>query len=245
MTALLQVDSLSVRYRSGAVGVSDVSLEVEAGQVVALFGPNGAGKTTTARAISGFMKTEGVAVAGVVRLEDHEITRAEPHSIAGLGVTLVPETSKTFMNLTVAENLLAIGKLPPGGRRTVFSIVAAVFPELVSRSSELAGRLSGGQQQMLAIARALATQPRLIVIDEMSLGLHPEVRSRLFMTVRDIARGGAGVLLIEESVAAALEIADQCYILRSGRIRDHGPAAKYVGNELVAAGYLEPGTDDI
>jgi branched-chain amino acid transport system ATP-binding protein len=245
MTALLQVDSLSVRYRSGAVGVSDVSLEVEAGQVVALFGPNGAGKTTTARAISGFMKTEGVAVAGVVRLEDHEITRAEPHSIAGLGVTLVPETSKTFMNLTVAENLLAIGKLPPGGRRKVFSIVDTVFPELVRRSGELAGRLSGGQQQMLAIARALATQPRLIVIDEMSLGLHPEVRSRLFTTVRDIARAGAGVLLIEESVAAALAIADHCYILRSGRIRDHGPAAKYVGNELVAAGYLEPGIDDI
>ena len=245
MAALLRIESLSVRYRGGAVGVSDVSLEVEAGQVVALFGPNGAGKTTTARAISGFMKTEGASVAGVVRLEDREITRAEPHFIAGLGVTIVPEASKTFMNLTVAENLLAIGKLPSGGRREVFSMVDAVFPELVRRSSELAGRLSGGQQQMLAIARALATQPRLIVIDEMSLGLHPEMRFRLFTAVRDIARAGAGVLLIEESVAAALEIADQCYILRSGRIRGSGPAENYVGNELVAAGYLEPGTDEI
>jgi branched-chain amino acid transport system ATP-binding protein len=245
MATLLQVEDLSVRYRSGAVGVADVSLEAESGQIVALFGPNGAGKTTTARAVSGFMKSEGATVTGTVRLEGRVITGAEPHHIAALGVTLVPEARKTFGNLTVAENLLAIGKLPPGGRKKVFSLVDSLFPELVRRSGELAGRLSGGQQQMLAIARALATGPRLIVIDEMSLGLHPNVRSALFKAVSEIAKGGAGVLLIEESVASALAISHHCYVLRSGRIRDHGPASKYIGNELVAAGYTEPESDDI
>jgi branched-chain amino acid transport system ATP-binding protein len=243
VSPLLSVEHIKVRYRNGALGVLDISFEVDAGQIVALFGPNGAGKTTSARAASGFMKTEGAKViSGRVELFGQDATSAEPHTNSLAGVSFVPERNKIFPRLTVAENLDALGRRPPPAqRREIYSFIFDMLPTLAGRRRELAGRLSGGQQQMLAIARALVNRPKLLIIDEMTLGLHPSVHGPLFEVVRRVASGGTAVLIVDESTGLALEAADYCYLLGSGRIRDHGLASKFRGNELLAAGYVEAG----
>jgi ABC-type branched-subunit amino acid transport system ATPase component len=239
---LLVADSVMVRYRSGAIGVHDISLEVRAAQVVALFGPNGAGKSTTVRAVSGFVRTEGAKVVrGRVTFGGTDITHAEPHKTCHLGISLVPERRKVFANLTVDENLTAVGKQAPRGaagqarREEAFEL----FPVLAERRKALAGRLSGGQQQMLAIARALLSDPRLLIVDEMTLGLHHSLHEPLFEAVRKIAQAGRSVLIVDESTGLALDAADHCYLLGGGHVRDSGPREKFAGNELLMAGYVE------
>jgi branched-chain amino acid transport system ATP-binding protein len=235
---LLSVEHLMVRYRNGARGVSDVSFTVDDGQVVALFGPNGAGKTTSVRAVSGFLKSEGVRTAGRVLLRGTSVAGLEPHRLASMGVGLVPERGKVFGNLGVGENL-AVARSRARGSAPDLAEILTLFPALADRLGEKAGRLSGGQQQMLALAMALSGRPRLLIIDELTLGLHHSLQPALFDTVRTIAAQGTAVLLVEESTALALRLADYCYLLGGGQIRDEGPAERFVGNDLLAAGYVE------
>lgn len=240
---LLRVENLRVRYRNGALGVIDSSLQVDAGRIVALFGANGAGKTTTLRAIGGFLKTEAArAIAGKVTFDGRDITNREPHQIAALGVATVVERRKIFANLSVRDNLLALGKAQLGNageRAAKLDRVFGLFPILKEKLQDPAGRLSGGQQQMLALSRGLMTNPRLLLIDEVTLGLHPSVHPVLYDAIRQVADSGAAVVVVDESAASALEVVDYCYLIASGRLRSEGPPAQFRGSELLAAGYIE------
>jgi branched-chain amino acid transport system ATP-binding protein len=238
---VLSADNLTVRYRNGAIGIIDVSLQVDAGQIVAIFGPNGAGKTTTVRAISGFLRTEGARVInGNVTLFDEDITNLEPNASSSRGLAFVPERQKIYPTMTVADNLAAVGKLPPRAeRRRVYEQIYELFPTLKDRQKELAGRLSGGQQQMLAIARTFFTRARVLVIDEMTLGLHTSVHGPLYEVVKTVARQGTAVLLVDESTSSALAVVDYCYLLSGGKVRMSGAPEIFAGNELLAAGYVE------
>lgn len=238
---ILSAERLRVRYRNGALGILDVSFRVAAGQVVGLFGSNGAGKTTTVRAVSGFLRTEGARViGGQVRLGGIDVTNQEPHRQAALGVAFVPERNKVFPSLTVAENLAAVSGVPGGARRgELMDLVFGLFPVLAERRRQQAGGLSGGQRQMLALARAIIRDPRVLIVDEMTLGLHHSLQPPLFDAVRQVAKGGAAVVLVDESTGFALETADYCYVLSAGLVYDEGPSEKFRGSELIAAGYVE------
>lgn len=240
-TPILTAENLRVRYRNGALGILDVSFRVAPGQVVGLFGPNGAGKTTSVRAVTGFLRTEGARViAGRVILDGRDVTNHEPHRQAALGVSFVPERNKVFSSLTVAENLAAVSGLPRGSRRhELHEFIHSLFPVLAERRREQAGKLSGGQRQMLALARGIIRDPRVLIIDEMTLGLHHSVQPPLFEAVRRVAEAGSAVVLVDESTGFALEAADHCYVLSAGRVHDEGPSAKFRGSELIAAGYVE------
>jgi branched-chain amino acid transport system ATP-binding protein len=242
-TPILTAENLRVRYRNGALGIVDVSFEVQPGRVIGLFGPNGAGKTTSMRAVSGFLRTEGARViAGRVTLAGHDVTNHEPHRQAASGVAFVPERNKVFPSLTVAENLAAVSGLPKGARRAELNdMIYTLFPLLAERRREYAGRLSGGQRQMLALARGIIRDPRVLIVDEMTLGLHHSVQPPLFEAVRRVAESGTAVILVDESTGFALEACDHCYILSAGRVHEHGPAEKFRGSELIAAGYVEAG----
>jgi branched-chain amino acid transport system ATP-binding protein len=238
---LLEVEDLSIRYKNGALGIQNVSFSVEPSQVVALLGAAGAGKTTTVRGISGFLRAEGAkAVTGTVRMDGRDITNWEPHQVCRLGVLAVPERGKVFPNLSVAENLESIGpRLVQGERRAeVEALVHELFPMLAGRRRELAGRLSGGQQQMLAIARALMSDPRLLIIDEMTLGLHPSLHGPLFEAVLRIAATGSAVMIVDESTGLTLDVAQHCVLLKAGQVWAAGPSEKFRGNELLVAGYV-------
>jgi branched-chain amino acid transport system ATP-binding protein len=242
-SSILTAENLRVRYRNGALGIVDVSFEVARGRVIGLFGPNGAGKTTSMRAVSGFLRTEGARViAGRVRLGGDDVTNHEPHRQAARGVAFVPERNKVFPSLTVAENLAAVSGLPKGGRRVELNeMIYTLFPLLAERRREYAGRLSGGQRQMLALARGIIRDPKVLIVDEMTLGLHHSVQPPLFEAVRRVAESGTAVILVDESTGFALEACNHCYILSAGRVHEHGPAEKFRGSELIAAGYVEAG----
>lgn len=239
--ALLEAENLRLRYRNGALGVLDVSFRVSRGQVVGLFGANGAGKTTTVRAASGFLKTEGARIIrGSVRLNGRDITNFEPHRSAKLGMFFIAERTKIFPNMSVAENLLALGR-PPRGQRKVELLdeVFTLFPVLKERRRQQAGTLSGGQRQMLAIGRGVVADPKIMIIDEMTLGLHHSLHPVLFDAVQKVAATGMSVLLVDESTGFALDVVDYCYVLAGGRVYDEGPSAKFRDNELLVAGYVD------
>jgi len=235
---VLRADGLRVRYRNGALGILDVSLEVGQGEIAALLGPNGAGKTTTARALSGFVRTEGAAViSGTVRLLGEDITGFEPHRPAARGLRLVPERRKIFPNLTVSENLQALGGTARGRARSAMDRVFALFPDLANRTKELAGRLSGGQQQMLALARCLLSDPKVLLVDEMTLGLHHSLYPVLADAMRVVAQEGTAVVLIDENTAFALEVASYCYLISAGVVTDQGAAVEFTDNTRIAKSY--------
>ena len=235
---LLRVESLRVRYRNGAIGVSDVSLDVDSGETVVLFGPNGAGKTTSVRAISGFMRSEQAkVVAGSVSLDGRSITNLEPHRTGAVGVAFVPERRKIFANMTVRENLEVVHKRPPRVRRAMIDDrIAGLFPVLAARRSQLAGQLSGGERQMLAIARSLMCEPRLLIIDEVTLGLHHSLHVPLFEAVKAIAADGAGVLVVDESAGSSVSMADRWYALADGRVSSSGSSGEPTGGGLAVGG---------
>ncbi len=237
---MLELSGVRVRYRNGALGVVDVSLRAEPGKVVAVFGPNGAGKTTSVRACTGFLRSEGASiVAGRVRLDGRDMTGAEPHRFCRRGVFCIPERRKIFPQLTVAENIRAVRNLPPRRERAaVEQRIFSLFPALRELAAMQAGRLSGGQQQMLAIARGLMSRPRYLVVDEVSLGLHVSVIRPLFEVLRAIAEAGTAVLVVDETTDAALDVADYCYVLRAGEVVDQGTPERFRGSELLAAGYV-------
>ncbi|MCU1376101.1 MAG: hypothetical protein JWO68_3387 [Actinomycetia bacterium] len=238
---ILKVENIRVRYRNGALGALDVSYQVAPGQVVSLFGANGAGKTTSVRAASGFLKTEKTRlIGGRITLAGRDVTNSEPHRQAKLGLFFVPERNKVFANLTVAENLLAIGRLPAGARRAeLFDQVYTLFPILAERRRQQAGRLSGGQRQMLALGRGIISDPKVLIVDEMTLGLHHSVQPPLFDAVRLVASTGTAVVLVDESTGFALDVADHCYVLAGGEVHDEGPSEKFRDNELLVAGYVD------
>ncbi len=216
--ALLNVDQLTVSY-GGLRAVSGVSLLVPEGAVVALLGANGAGKTTTLRAISGLVKPSG----GRIELAGRRIDGRKPSQIARLGLLQVPEGRGIFPSLTVRANLSMASYVTKRG--DVEDEAVARFPALGDRLDQLAGTLSGGEQQMLALARALLAQPRLLLLDEISMGLAPLIVAKLFEEVRAMAASGTSVLLVEQYVSAALEMADYAYVLDKGRVVDVGEPA--------------------
>ena len=234
MTALLELDRLTVSYGSMRA-LSDVSLVVPQGCVVALLGSNGAGKTTTLRTISGLVRPE----RGQIRLAGQDISRWAPHAVAAAGVVHVPEGRGIFRSLTVAENLsMASYARLPGAAGSIIDQAVGLFPVLGERLGQAAGTLSGGEQQMLALARALVTRPRLLMLDEISMGLAPLITAQLFDTIRASAAAGTTMILVEQYVDAALELADYVFVLEKGRLVDMGEPADVRASAALADAYL-------
>jgi len=228
----LVVRDLFAGYR-GVPVVRELNLEVRPGEVVALLGPNGAGKTTTLETIAGLNRP----IKGTVELAGRSVGGTPAHSLARGGLALVPEGRALFPGLTVREHLRLAGGRRSGGQ---LDELLEMLPELRKCLGRKAGLLSGGEQQMLAVGRALVTRPRLLLVDEMSLGLAPVIVERLLPVLRRVATElGASVLFVEQHVALALEISDRAYILTHGRISLEGPAGELrKRQELLAASYL-------
>jgi branched-chain amino acid transport system ATP-binding protein len=232
--ALLELEGLSARYGQIEV-LHAVALSVERGEIVTLIGANGAGKSTLLRAISGLVER-----SGTLRFDGHSLGEQPAHRIPALGVAHVPEGRNIFANLTVLENL-RLGHLAAAGRADRQAQLAAVFdlfPALASRRHQLGGTLSGGEQQMLAMGRAMMSAPTLLLLDEPSLGLAPIVVDRVFDLVRDLNAHGATVLLVEQNAYRALQIAHRAYVLEGGRIALSGQAQALARDPSVQRFYL-------
>ena len=234
---MLEVEDLHVAY--GEIrALRGISLRVEEGEIVALLGNNGAGKTTTLKAISGLLPPR----AGTIRLAGEPLVGIPPHAIAARGVAHVPEGRRMFTRLSVEDNL-ALGAYVrrDGGIAQDLERVFALFPRLRERRDQLAGTLSGGEQQMLAIARGLMLRPRILLLDEPSMGLAPLLVEQIFDTIRDINREGTTVLLVEQNAAMALEVASRAYVLEQGAIALEGSAEALQADEAVRKAYLGEG----
>jgi len=233
--ALLEISGLDVHY-GGIHALKGVSMKVEAGEVVTLIGANGAGKTTTLRAISGIVKP----THGTVRFGGETITGVAPHVIVGRGLVHAPEGRGIFANMTVAENL-EIGAFLRRDRAEIAKDrehALSLFPRLKERLSQNAGTLSGGEQQMLSIARALLSRPKLLLLDEPSLGLAPQVVALIFKIVRTIAATGTTILLVEQNAHMALGVASRAYVLEVGQIVLEGPAKELAKDDKIRRAYL-------
>ncbi len=239
---MLQLNNIQVIYSNVILVLKGLSLEVSAGQIVALLGANGAGKTTTLKAISGLLKTEdGRVTDGSIEFEGRRIDGLEPEDICRLGIVQVMEGRKVLESLTVEENLKigAYTRRDADGVREDMQTIYEYFPRLVERRHQLAGYLSGGEQQMLVIGRALMAKPRLLLLDEPSLGLAPLLVREIFEIIQKInAERGTTFLLVEQNAQIALGIAHSGYIMESGRIVCAGPAAALRGNDDVREFYL-------
>ncbi len=233
--ALLEVDNIDVHY-GGIHALKGVSFSVDEGQVVTLIGANGAGKTTTLRAISGLVKPS----KGSVKLAGRSITGLPAHEIVALGMAHVPEGRGIFSNLTVDENLQlgAFLRNDKAGIAKDRTRALELFPRLAERLGQNAGTLSGGEQQMLAIARALLTRPRLLILDEPSLGLAPQIAQLIFRIVRQIQSEGTTILLVEQNAHQALKVATTGHVLEVGRLAHSGPAAELARDDKIRKAYL-------
>ena len=221
---MLEVAELEVRY--GAVrAVRGVTLRVAKGELVTLLGANGAGKSSTLMCIAGALRASG----GTIRLGDEEVTAASPEAMVRRGVATVPEARNVFPDLTVAENL-RLGAYVKRRDRTAVAEqrdrMLQLFPRLAERSEQPAGTLSGGEQQMLVIARAMMSQPSILLLDEPSLGLAPTIVDQIFELIQALRRSGLTILLVEQNAAKALAIADRAYVMRLGRIAAEGSASE-------------------
>ena len=233
--SLLNVDAIDVFY-GDLQALRSVSLAVEKGQVVAVLGPNGAGKSTLLRTISGINRYR----AGRIELEGRELGGIPPHKVADIGIAHVPEGRRIFADLTVKENLL-LGSYRSEARRVrqeSLAMIFELFPRLRERQGQLGGTLSGGEQQMLAIGRALMQKPALLMLDEPSLGLAPTLITELYGKLAEIKAMGVSVLLVEQQAAQALRLADLCYVLTTGSIVVSGPPAEVANQEVVREAYL-------
>ena len=232
---MLEVRDLVCAY-GGVAALKGISLDVGEGQLVALIGANGAGKSTTLRAISGLVPS----LSGSVRFEGHDITRADPRGVLALGIAHCPEGRRVFPYMTVAENLAMGAYLRRDARGIADDLarILAEFPRLAERREQAAGTLSGGEQQMLAIGRALMSRPRLVLFDEPSLGLAPNIVERTLSIIRTIRDAGTTVLLVEQNAFAALELCDHAYLLEAGRVTLSGPGQALAADSHVQQVYL-------
>lgn len=232
---LLSVRNLHVWY--GAIqAVRGVSLDVESGRIVTLIGANGAGKTTTLRALSGMLRP----AAGSIEFEGQPLTGVPPHEVVRRGMIQVPEGRGIFANLTVAENLTlgAYCRQDHEKAREARERGLDLFPRLRERLQQNAGTLSGGEQQMLAIARALVAKPKLLLMDEPSLGLAPQIMRTIFDVIREINAAGTTILLVEQNAHMALQVAQHAYVLETGEIAMQGPASELAQSDEVRKAYL-------
>ena len=231
---MLRLDAVSASYR-GLKALQGISLEVGQGEIVAVVGANGAGKSTLLKSIAGQVTTEGA-----ISFEGASLARMAPHRIARLGINLVPEGRRLFPRLSVEDNLRlgAYAKRGDPDRFKPLGLVFELFPRLKERLKQRAGTLSGGEQQMLAIGRALMTQPRLLMLDEPSQGIMPRLVDDILAAVTRIRSLGVTILLVEQRLAEALAIADRAYVLQTGRVVMAGPAAEIAGNDEVRRAYL-------
>ena len=246
---LLEIAHLNVRYEK-AVLINDLSLQVEAGELVSLVGPNGAGKSTTLRAISGLVAWEReikrrstgseIALEGSVTFNGERIDQIPAHEIVRRGLVLCPERRRPFREITVLENLLAGAYLQKDRKKRSDTLdkVYALFPLLQQRSRQIAGTLSGGEQQMLAIGRAFMSDPKLLCIDEPSTGLAPLIRQEVFDKISEISRLGITILLVEQEVGAVFQMAHRNYVLSSGKIIAQGTGRQLLADEVLRKTYL-------
>jgi branched-chain amino acid transport system ATP-binding protein len=232
---MLSLSGVSAGY--GTVpAVRDIEIAVGPGEAVGLLGANGAGKSTTLRAISGLVRS----TTGTITFCNKTISALPPYKIAELGIAHVPEGRQVFPELTVKENL-EIGAYIPSAkvdRSRTLDLVFTIFPVLAERRRQLAGTMSGGEQQMLAVGRSLMLKPRLLMLDEPSLGLAPVVTDATFEKIREIHAMGMAILLVEQNVSRALTLVQRAYVLESGRVIMHGPSTQLMNNKKVQAAYL-------
>lgn len=237
---MLEVRGLAVSY-GNIRAVQGIDLDVAEGEIVALIGANGAGKSSTLRAVSGIEKP----VAGSIRFDGREIAGRPPHEIIAAGISQVPEGRQIFGSLSVRENLRLGAFLRPGGEIADATAEAtALFPILQDRLDAPGSELSGGQAQMLALARGVIARPRLLLLDEPTLGLAPKTAGEIFATIRRLRADGLTIVLVEQNLRQALEIADRAYVLESGRIALDGTAAELKGNRHLHAAYLGVSRED-
>ena len=233
MSNILEIKDLQVRY-GGIEAVKGISLEVPEGEIVTLIGANGAGKSSTLRTIAGLVKPAG----GNIYFKGEDITGMDANEIVKRGITLVPEGRRIFPDMTVLENLKIGAYLRKDDLTEDLNWVFDLFPRLKERSWQAGGTLSGGEQQMLAVGRALMSRPKVIMMDEPSLGLAPIIVKGIFDIIREINKQGVTVLLIEQNANMALKTADHGYVMETGRITLQGTGAELLANEAVKAAYL-------
>ncbi|SDJ92649.1 ABC transporter ATP-binding protein [Natronincola ferrireducens] len=232
---MLKIENLKVAY-GGIQALKGINLEVEEGKIVALIGANGAGKSTTLRSIVGLVKPE----SGIITYQGEDLSKVETKDIVKKGITLVPEGRRVFGNLTVLENL-KIGAFYRHDQKNIkedLEWVYSLFPRLKERTWQQAGTLSGGEQQMLAVGRALMSRPKLLMMDEPSLGLAPLIVKEIFNIIKTIHQQGVTILLIEQNANVSLKIADKAYVMETGNITLQGTGKELLTNEEVKKAYL-------
>jgi len=233
---MLRIDGLNAAY--GRIKVLwDLSLNVSSAEAVGLFGPNGAGKTTLVNCVIGFLKP----ISGKVLFQDKDITGMEPHEVVKLGIALVPQERELFPNMTVEENLRAGANYVPHARERMleaFDLVFTLFPILKERLKQKVGTMSGGQQRMVAVARALMSFPKLLILDEPSVGLQPSIVSELFSKLREIKNQGVSILLIEQNVKQGLKVVERGYVIENGRIVLEDSSTNLMNNDHIKKAYL-------
>lgn len=233
---MLKVNNLNVYY-GNIHAIKDVSIEVNEGEIVSLIGANGAGKTTTLQTISGLLK----ARSGEIEFLEHNLLKTEPHKILQLGVAQVPEGRRVFAELSVKENLqlgaYTIKDTAENIKADIMSVYKR-FPRLEERQKQLAGTLSGGEQQMLAMGRALMSRPKILLLDEPSMGLSPLLVKEIFEIIKEVNKSGVTVLLVEQNAKMALSISDRAYVLETGKIAMEGNAKELMQNESIKKAYL-------
>jgi branched-chain amino acid transport system ATP-binding protein len=232
---MLELNGVSASYGS-VPAIAGVSITIGAGEAVGLLGANGAGKSTTLRAISGLVKLS----SGSITFDGADVAALPPHRIPELGIAHVPEGRQVFPEMSVQENL-EIGAYVPKAkaeRARTMALVYEIFPRLAERRRQLAGTMSGGEQQMLAVGRGLMLKPRLLMLDEPSLGLAPVMTDVTFEKIGEIHKMGTAILLVEQNVSRALSLVARAYVLESGNVIMHGTSAELAGNKQVQAAYL-------
>jgi len=232
---VLTLSAVSARYGS-VPAISDVSITVGEGEAVGLLGANGAGKSTTLRAISGLIRLS----SGTVTFCGRDLAALPPHKIAALGIAHVPEGRQVFPELTVKENLEVASYIPSAKaeRNRTLDFVFTIFPALAERRNQLAGTMSGGEQQMLAVGRGLMLRPRLLMLDEPSLGLAPVMTDATFAKIAEVHAMGTAILLVEQNVSRALSMVQRAYVLEGGKVIIQGSSAELAGNTQVQVAYL-------
>jgi branched-chain amino acid transport system ATP-binding protein len=237
MSLLLEVTGLRARY-GHSTALDGVDLTVAEGELVAVAGANGAGKSTLVNAVAGWSRGR-VSVSGTIRFDGSDLAGAAPHQRSKLGVVLVPEGKGVFEGMTVDENLRLV-RAPKGatGKRYEIDDIYGLFPQLRDRSAARCSTLSGGERQMVAIARALRAAPRLLILDEPSVGLAPRLVVEVLRHVRELVRDGLSVLLVEQNVRATLDVADRLYLLEQGRVAGSGSADEMRDDDRIARAYL-------